>query len=273
MSELQNQVTEEVTSGVNEVSETANQEETVNPVTESTTEPVADNRDKDRDAIYASLRRKAEAEAKAKYDAEIERLNSKVVRNFSGYVNPDTGKPIASAEEYFNIYEKQKAESQFAELEKSGISREEFQSMIDNNPAVLEANRYLQMRKEDEARSKLDADFAEIVELDNTYKGKTVEDLPESVRLRVIRSNGAISLLDAFKIENYGVISSKKAEALQQKAVNQIKSKNHLAPVSGVTDADMGVDIPESELATWQKWNPNVPYAELKKKYNRVLNS
>ena len=262
-----------VSTGANEVSETANQEESVNPVAESETPVVEEDRDKDRDAIFASMRRKAEAEAKAKYDAEIEKLNSKVVRNFSGYINPDTGKPIASANEYFDIYEKQENDRRMAELEKGGISRDEFQAMIDNNPAVLEANRYLAMRKQEEAMKALDADFAKIVEIDDSYKGKTVDDLPESIKARVINSNGAISLLDSFKIENYGVISSKKAEALQQKAINDMRGKSHLNPVNGVAENDSGLDIPESELPTWQKWNPGLSYAELKKKYNRVLNS
>lgn len=260
-----------VSTGANEVSETANQEESVNPVAESETPVVEEDRDKDRDAIFASMRRKAEAEAKAKYDAEIEKLNSKVVRNFSGYINPDTGKPIASANEYFDIYEKQENDRRMAELEKGGISRDEFQKMIDNNPAVLEANRYLAMRKQEEAMKALDADFAKIVEIDDSYKGKTVDDLPESIKARVINSNGAISLLDSFKIENYGVISSKKAEALQQKAINDMRGKSHLNPVNGVAEPNTGRDLSESELKTMQRFYPGLSYEELKKKVNSVI--
>ena len=82
MEDLQNQVeTTEVAEEATlseENSVTAEQNETVNNVAE---EAKTSERDRERDAIYADARRRAEAEFRKKEEA----LNARVVRNFGNY--------------------------------------------------------------------------------------------------------------------------------------------------------------------------------------------
>ena len=80
-----------------------------------------------------------------------------------------------------------------------------------------------------------------------------------------------MSLVDCYKILNFGNVSTAKQEAIQQQAINQAKGKSHLNPVNGVATPDGDVEIPQSELATWREYFPEKSPAELKKMYNKEL--
>jgi hypothetical protein len=80
-----------------------------------------------------------------------------------------------------------------------------------------------------------------------------------------------MSLVDCYKILNYGRVSSSQQAAITQQAINQAKGKAHLNPVNGVATPDDGAEIPASQLEMWKDAFPGKTAAELKKLFNKTL--
>lgn len=234
--------------------------DTVNEVTDTGTES---KRDYDKDAIYAEARRKAEAEAKekqAKVDAEF-------VRRFSGYTNPLTGVPIRSQADYFAALDAQEQMRVENELKEHGLNTDLVQKLIDNNPAVRQAREYMENVQREAVVKQIEADVAELGKLDESIK--SFENIPREVV--EFAQNKHLSLTESYKILNYGKLTEKNVEAMRQNAVNQIKGKQHLAPVNGVATNNDEVEIPADVRKVWESIFPNKSYSELKKLYNRQL--
>lgn len=69
-------------------------------VSESESTEVEKARDYDKDAIYAALRRKAEADVKAEAKKEQDKIDAEYARRFGNYKNPLTGEPIRTQADY-----------------------------------------------------------------------------------------------------------------------------------------------------------------------------
>lgn len=232
---------------------------------ESTEEPEETPEEKpiDANAIAAAARRKAEAEAK-EYKAK---LDSQFARMFGKFKNPETGKPITSAEEYaqaFEAQERQKAEKQ---LRDNGIDPNLITELVNNNPAVLQAQEYLKEVQRSEAETSLAKDLAEISDIDPTIK--SFDDVPADLVQFAIDKN--LTLLEAYKIQNFGKMTSKKAEAIRQGAINDARGKAHLSPMNGIATSDNDVEIPAELRGMWEEMFPDKTYAERKKLYNQNL--
>lgn len=217
----------------------------------------------DVNAIYAAARRKAEAEAKekqAKVDAEYK-------ARFGKYTNPLTGKPIETQADYLEALDAQQRQNAENELRQKGVDPSIIQQMVENSPAVKQANAYLQKVQADEVKRRIDAEVKEIHELDSSID--SLEKVPKEVVEMCAQIKG-LSLVQAFKIANYGKTDVSKADAIRQQTVNQIKGKSHLAPMTGVTTSTE-VEIPNSEKAMWEAMFPDKTYAERRKLYNNQL--
>jgi len=225
-------------------------------------EPV-ENKPIDANAIAAAARRKAEAEAK-EYKAKLDARYSKM---FGKYTNPLTGKPITSAEEYaeaFEAQERQKAEQQ---LKDNGIDPNLINELVNNNPAVIQANEYLREQQEREAQERLNEDVAKISEIDPSIK--SFEDVPPDLVQFAVEEK--MTLLNAYKIMNFGKMTSKKVEAVRQGAINEARSKGHLNPINGIAVNDNSVEIPTELRSMWEEAFPNKTWDERKKLYNETL--
>lgn len=250
--------TSEATQGV-EATEPATQSEPVNPVDEGAVEETKP--EIDINAIYAQARRKAEAEAKEKMDKEA-------VRRFGNYKNPITNQPIRSQEEYYAALDAQEKLQRENELRSKGVDPAEIERYVQNSPAVREANEYLERMKQEETMKNINSDIAELSKFDPNIKD--LNTVPREVVEKCVQCK--ISMVDAYKILNFGKVTASQAEAIRQNAVNQAKGKNHLQPMNGVATANDGLqEIPQSSLRTWQNMYPDLSMAELKKKYNQVL--
>ena len=265
---------EEISTGA-EVSEPAEQTETVGndagteTVEGSTTPEGANpspeqNQTPDMNAIYANARRRAEAEFKQKQatrDAEF-------ARRFGNYTNPETGKPILTEADYFEALDAQERVKAKAELESKGIDYSMIEQIVNNSPKIREAEEVLQRMRQQEVNQAISNDLAELNKLDPSIT--SLETVPADV-VELATQNG-FSLLNAYKIANFGKVAQQQASAIQQRTINQIAGKQHLAPAVGVVSNDGLVDIPSDALATWKAAYPNLSATELKKKYNRSLN-
>jgi len=263
---------EEISTGV-EVSDTADQMETVNEdVTSeetegSTTPEVADaspevNQTVDMNAIYANARRRAEAEFKKQREAE----DAEFARRFSNYTNPETGRPILSRADYFEALDAQERMKAKAELESKGIDYGIIENAIKNSPQIRQAEQVLQRMHQQEVNQQITNDIAELNKMDPSIT--SLETIPADVLELATKSN--VSLVNAYKIANFGRMSTQQASAIQQRTINQIAGKSHLAPVNGVTQNDGLASIPADELGFWRDAYPGLSETELRKKYTRV---
>ena len=213
----------------------------------------------DVNAIAAAARRKAEAEMKAR-DAEY-------ARRFGNLVNPKTGQPIRSERDYLAALDAQEELKAKEQLKQSGVDPNLLDSFIANNPAVRQAQAVMAQAQQQATIGQINADVAELGKLDPSIVSlETVP--PDVIRMSMERQ---MSLVDAYKIVNFGQVNSSQQAAIQQAAINQAKGKSHLNPVNGVAVQDNSVDIPQSELARWKAYFPEKSAEELKKLYNDTL--
>ena len=261
---------EEVSTGV-EATEPANQSETVNPsdnTTEETVEQTPDGAQTspqpteepvDRNAIFAEARRT--------FERKQNEVNARYAERFKGLVNPETNKPITTPDEYLEALDAQERMEQRRKLEEQGVDINMLNKLIESSPRLKQAEQMLAEFKHQQTEQLIMADVAELNKLDPTIT--SLDTVPREVVEFGTQNN--LTLVNAYKILNFGKVSTQQAQAIQQKTINQIAGKSHLAPTNGVTANDGLVDIPTNELATWQAAFPNLSSAELKKKYNRSL--
>lgn len=263
---------EVVSTGENEVSVSEAEETTVAEdtaeQTETASEPESEGESEtqapDMNAIYAGMRRKAEAEARekqAKIDADF-------ARRFGSYKNPETGKPIQSQADYLEAIDAQERMNMRNELRSKGIDPSVIDKAIQNNPIIQQANQLIETQRQAATMSQIAKDVEELGALDPSIK--SFDDVPKAVVEKCMQIKG-LTLVDAYKLLNYGTVTADKAAAIKQSAINQARGKGHLTPVNGVATQESGVDIPADELATWKAFYPNLSSAELRKKYNQTL--
>ena len=213
----------------------------------------------DVNAIAAAARRKSEAEMRAR-DAEY-------ARRFGHLKNPKTGQPIRSERDYLAALDAQEEMQAKEQLKQSGVDPSVIDNFINNNPTIRQAQAVIEQSKRQATFSQINADIAELGSLDPNIT--SLDTVPPDVIQYAMNRN--VTLVDAYKIVNFGKVSSEQQAAITQQAINQAKGKSHLNPVNGVATPDDGVDIPASELDMWKEMLPGKSMAELKKLYNRTL--
>lgn len=224
-------------------------------------------------AIYADARRKAEEEARRKFDLQQQARDRAFAERFKGLTNPKTGRPIASERDYFDALDAQEQMATEKMLADKGLSTDFLDKVIANNPAVRQAQEILAQTQKYEAERQLNAEVAEISRIDPTIT--SLSDLVSTEYfgeiMNLVNRQG-MSVLQAYKIVNFDSIGAKKADAARQAAINQARSKDHLETSNSVTvQEDKMVDIPQKDLAFWKECYPNLSAKELKAKYNAVI--
>lgn len=217
----------------------------------------------DINAVAAAARRQAEEAARirqSKVDAEF-------ARRFGHLKNPLTGMPIQTQADYLAALDAQEKQIAEDKLKQSGVDPGIINHMIANNPAIRQAQELIAQAHQNEVINQINNDVAILSQIDSTIQ--SLEDVPPEVIQHSMSTN--MSLVDSYKVINYGRVSNAKQEAIQQAAINQAKGKQHMAPMNGVSTPDGGVDIPASEIAMWKDIFPDKSMSELKKLYNETL--
>ncbi len=242
-------------------------------VDEPETEPTGGKTEED--SRFASVRRKAEEEARSKYEAQMQNVNSEVKRLFGNVKNPTTGAPIESFDDYIKAVEEQQRLVREQEMRSKGIDPKIIDEMIQASPVIRQANQIMQDSLKNEAAQKLAADLKAVSEIDPSIKSESdIANLETYPQILDLVTKHGLSLLEAFKLANYESIATKKAEAAKQAAVNQAKGKSHMEQSgNGASTSENEVDIPQSEISTWREYYPGLSDAELKKKYNRTISN
>lgn len=252
----------------------ANEQEAAEPAGESHVEEGAETEQKPSDesshhvqtdeenARYAAMRRKAEADAEKRMNAELDKSIASL-----GLTDPYTNKPITNHAE-MQAYRQRFVEEQRKEMqEKAGMSPEDYQRFVDSLPEVQAGKAAQQKVMDLEIRAKIDSQMREIQMISPEIK--TLEDLSKLDNFDKLYDmvGKGYELADAYKVLNYDRLTAKAAEAAKQQALNSIGGKNHLQPV---TPRGQGaVPVPADVVAEYRALMPEATDAEIQAHYNK----
>ena len=136
------------------------------------------------------------------------------------------------------------------QIKKANLDPQLINAMIEQSPAVRNANEILARVRAEEGARAIQDQVAEISKIDPAVK--TLEDIRNMDSFdefdRRVRSG--MSLVDAFKIANYDKLIARNGEAAKQAAINAAKGKQHMTQTKG--NAGNGVSMSEEDLQVWK---------------------
>ena len=222
-------------------------------------------------ARYAAIRRRAEDEARKRYESEIGQLNQRVVAMCNGVTHPVTGQPITNINEYFDALSIQQRQAQEAELQEKGVDPKLIDRMVASNPAVLQAQMYMEQQRQQEQMAEIQRSVEEIASLDPDIKN--AEDLWNSPQINEItefcrRHNATYA--EAYKVVCWDKLRSVQNDASRQQAINQMKGKSHLPSQTQnvATENDDDVEVPAEIMARFKA--DGKTEKQIKELYKRV---
>ena len=226
------------------------------------------------DSVWATARRRAEADAQRRADAEV-------ARRCAGKTNPLTGKPITTQKEYWEAIDAQAKMRRDAAIQEAAKrlnpqDAEAFTQAIQNDPEKIAMQARLdnleRMEAQKQAEQQLNADLMEIGRIDPSIKN--INDLAARPEFNVIIGlvNKGYSVVDAFKVTHYDAAVQSSTAAGKQAARNEVRGKTHLAAHGGENGTSGGgKDIPAQWLSHMRDAFPDKSIAELKKLYNQTF--
>ena len=197
-------------------------------------------------ARYAAIRRRAEEDARLKYEAQLGSMNQQIAAMCSGITHPVTGRPITNVSEYIDALAIQQRQANEAELQEKGVDPAVINRMIETNPVVMQAQQVIEKNNEAMAGVALQRDLEELSRIDPNIKDiNDLAALPNFPQMLdyVARYDG-MSIVDAYKIFNFGSAMQQTNQAARQQAINQMRGKNHLSTQTGVSQAEDYVEVP-----------------------------
>ena len=243
--------------GENEVSEPAEQTEENTEATETKTDVETgavepEPQSAEENARYAAIRRRAEEEARRRYESEIGSLNQQVAAMCRGVTHPVTGQPITNVRDYMDALAIQQRQASEQELQEKGVDPSIINRMIESNPIVMQAQQVIEQNKMSQAEVALQNDIAAITQYDPSIKGiNDIAALPNFPDIMDRVQRGA-SLLDAYKMVNFDNFMQHTNQAARQQAINQMRGKDHLATQTGVAQADDDVEVPAEIMSRYK---------------------
>lgn len=222
------------------------------------------------DSKYAAARRAAEQQTQAERQARAT-LDNQFAAMFGQYKNPVTGQPIRTAQDYLLAMQAQTQQQNAQQLQQAGLDPRLIDRAVAMNPAVQQAQQIVQQHTQAEAQRMMNEDLQKIVDLDPSLGSVNDVIRTENFQEVINRVRAGLPLVDAYKLVNYDRLTKLQAQAAQQQAVNQAKSKGHLSTASGLAGETEGDDIPESQVSSWRKWFPDKSMKELRALYNKQL--
>ena len=217
---------------------------------EGTAEPTPQSSEEN--ARYAAIRRRAEEDARRRYESELGSLNQQITAMCQGITHPTTGQPITNVRDYVDALRIQQRQARDQELKDRGIDPSMIDRMIESNPVVMQAQQVIEQNKMSQAEQALQNDLAEISKYDPSIKG--INDLSAMPNFPEIlsRVERGASLVDAYKMVNFDTFMQHTNEAARQQAINQMRGKNHLTTQKGVAEADDYVEVPAEIMTRWR---------------------
>ena len=253
---------EEVETGeiVESDAETQSEEETAETESEETVEQNGDDEPQqqsaEENARYAAIRRRAEEDARRKYEAMMNQRDQQIAAMCRGVTHPVTGQPITNVSDYLDALQIQQRQASEQELQEKGVDPQIIDRMIATNPVVMQAQQVIEQSKQTEAVSRIQREIAELSKYDpniNTFEDlANLPNYPEMVKF-VAMTGGQGSIVDAYKMLNFDSFMNHTGEAARQKAINQMRGKEHLSTQPGTATEDDLVEVPAEIMSRWKE--------------------
>jgi len=250
---------DEIEAGENEVEETAEPQNEEEPEVDETETVEEDGNDEpqeqsaEENARYAAMRRRAEADARRKYETEINSMNQQITALCQGLSHPITGQPITNVHEYMDALQAQQRLANEQELQDKGVDPAVIDRMIASNPVVMQAQQVIERSNMLNADAAVQRDLAELSKYDPNIKG--INDLAALPNFPEIldRVNRGASLVDAYKMVNFDNFMQHTNEAARQQAINQMRGKDHLKSQStSVAQNEEYVEVPAEIMSRYK---------------------
>lgn len=205
-------------------------------------------------ARYAAIRRRAEEDARRKYEAQIGSMNQQIAAMCNGITHPVTGQPITNVHDYIDALAIQQRQANEAELQEKGVDPALINRMIETNPVVMQAQRVIESNNAAMAGAALQRDLAELSKIDPNIKDiNDLANMPTFPQmLDFVARNEGVSIVDAYKVFNFGNAMQQTNQAARQQAINQMRGKDHLATQNGVAQEDDYVEVPPEIMSRWK---------------------
>jgi hypothetical protein len=247
-------------------------EQTEEETTEAEEDESEEEESDDRDSIYAAARRRAESEARQKYENEQRERDAYYARKCEGRVNPETGAPITTEAEYRAALDAQERMNMTNELQSKGIDPAIIDQYISNNPAIREAERLVEEARQTKAQEQISEDIKTIMSIDKSFEDEesltSSEEFQKAVQYASTHTGVLIS--EAYKIVNFDNLRSANVKAAKQAAINEAKGKGHLTGSHNTPNGKAGAEIPASQLGKWERMFPGKTHKELNAIYAKV---
>ena len=226
-------------------------------------EGVAEPQSKEENARYAAIRRKAEEEANAKAQKQMDEAFAAL-----NMTDPYTGKAIKSKADFDAYTRASQKEKKDSLLEQTGMTEEQLQAFVDELPDVKAAKEAKQSYERREQQRELETQLAEVAKLNPSIK--TLDDLQKQdnyadIYNLVVRKG--LSISEAYKLANFDTLSSQRATSAAKQAERNARSKEHLQPTSQRGEGAMSV--PADVVEMYRMFNPSATNAEIQAHYNK----
>lgn len=246
--------------GVNEVEESATlqEEETSEAESEETdveegaVEPTEQSAEEN--ARYAAIRRRAEEDARRRYEGEVGAMNQQITALCQGVTHPVTGQPITNIHDYLDAVAIQQKMARDQELQEKGIDPAIIDQAIAQNPVVMQAQRVIEHTKMAGAHQDLMNDIAELSRIDPNIKGPNdLVNIPNLDKIVQLVDQKNLRLVEAYKLVNFDNFMQHTGDAARQQAINQMRGKEHLASQpKGVATEDDDVEVPAEIMSRYK---------------------
>ena len=224
----------------------------------------------EQNAAFAAARRKAERERDAAIQAAREDAQRQIDEFYKGcgITNPYTGKTVTTKAEY-DAYKAREAEERRNELKMSvGMSDEEFRAFVDSLPEVQEAKEAKEAAEKakaeaerEQARAELREQLEELNRLDGSiYELGDLARMDNYDEFYALVKKGN-TLVDAYKLANFDMLSQRGAEGAKQAAINSLQGKQHMGATQ--TRGSGAAPVPQDIKEMYRALNPGVTDAEI----------
>lgn len=227
----------------------------------------------------AARRRQQEQQAAvdAAVKAERERHDAQMEQFFrdANLKNTITGQPITSMQQFLEWKTAFDAKRTEQALKSGKMTPETLNEAISRHPVVQKAQQVIdqaeqtaKQQRDAADRARIDNDLAEIRKLDPSIT--SVSDLLAADYAEGFKANvkKGMSLLEAFKLANFDRLTSAKADAARQQAMNQSRGKDHLTPI-GTGRGDGSLEVPPAEMRYFHSLMPGKTDSQIREFYNK----
>ncbi len=217
---------------------------------------------------FAAARRKAEQQAKAKYEKQLQEELKKQQEAFEqrlaqvNFESPFTKKAVKTVDE-LDAYLKERMLKQYK------MTEDEYDDFVQNLPEVKAAKEAQKKAEEAEFNAAVEKQLKEIQAFDPTIK--TLQDLSQMEDYDkfyglVQRGN---NFIEAYKLVNFEKLQANAAAKVKQATINAVQSKSHLKTTS--QRGAGAVTVPDDIKAEYKAMMPGISDDEIQKHYNRYV--